>query len=84
VRIAWPGVFGGYLPFAPGVLDVCKAALKTFETLGCVVEEAKPDYPLEKLWDAWVKLRATQNSASLKGYYADPAKRKLMKPEAQY
>jgi amidase len=84
VRIAWPGDFGGYLPFEPGVLDVCKAALKNFETLGCVVEEAKPDYPLEKLWDAWVKLRATQNSASLKGLYADPAKRKLMKPEAQY
>jgi amidase len=84
VRIAWPGDFGGYLPFEPGVLDVCKSAVKNFESLGCIVEEAMPDYPLEKLWDAWVKLRATQNSANLKTYYADPAKRKLMKPEAQY
>ena len=83
-RIAWPGDFAGYLPFEPGVLDLCKAALKNFESVGCVVEEAKPDYPLEKLWDAWVKLRAAQNSASLKRLYADPAKRKLMKPEAQY
>jgi amidase len=83
-RIAWPGDFGGYLAFEPGVLEMCKTALKTFESLGCVVEEAKPDYPLEKVWDAWVKLRALQNSASLKGYYADPAKRRLMKPEAQY
>jgi amidase len=49
-----------------------------------VVEDAKPDYPLEKVWDAWVKLRAAQNSATLKGFYADPAKRKLMKQEVQY
>ncbi len=31
-----------------------------------------------------MKLRASQNSASLKTLYADPAKRALMKPEAQY
>jgi amidase len=84
VRIAWPGDFGGYLPFEPGVLDLCKASLRTFEQLGCVVEEARPDYPLEKVWDAWVKLRAVQNAASLKVLYADPAKRAQMKPEAQY
>ena len=84
VRIAWPGDFGGYLPFEPGVLDLCKNALKTFEALGCTVEDAKPDYPLERVWDAWVKLRAWQNSASLKPFYADPAKRALMKPEAQF
>ena len=28
-------------------------ALKTFEALGCVVEDAVPDYPLEKVWQAW-------------------------------
>jgi amidase len=84
VRIAWPGDFGGYLAFEPGVLELCKAALKNFEALGCTVEEARPDYPLERVWDAWVRLRAWQNSASLKGFYADPAKRALMKAEAQY
>ncbi len=31
VRIAWPGDFGGYLAFEPGVLDLCKTALKSFE-----------------------------------------------------
>jgi amidase len=84
VRIAWPGDFNGYLPFEPGVLELCKAALKTFETLGCTIEEARPDYPLERVWDAWVKLRSWQNSANLRVFYADPAKRALMKPEAQY
>ena len=27
------------------MLDLCKTALKTFEALGCTVEEATPDYP---------------------------------------
>jgi amidase len=31
-RIAWAGDFKGYLPFEPGVLGVCKGALKTFES----------------------------------------------------
>src|SRR5262245_16135427 len=46
-RIAWSGDFGGLMPFEPGVLDLCKAALKTFELLGCTVDEAWPDYPIE-------------------------------------
>src|SRR5439155_21647034 len=33
-RIAWVGDFNGYLPYEPGVLEVCKGALKTFESLG--------------------------------------------------
>ena len=47
-RIAWAGDFKGYLPFEPGVLDICKTALKTFESMGCVVEEAQPNYPIER------------------------------------
>ena len=47
-RIAWAGDFGGHIPFEPGLLDLCKSALKTFEALGCTVEEAMPDYPIEQ------------------------------------
>src|ERR1700720_954296 len=59
-RIAWAGDFKGYLPFEPGVLDVCKAALKTFESMGCIVEEAQPNYPIDAVWRAWLQLRAWQ------------------------
>jgi len=59
-RIAWAGDFKGYLPFEPGVLDVCKAALKTFESMGCIVEEAQPNYPVDAVWRAWLQLRAWQ------------------------
>jgi amidase len=83
-RIAWAGDFNGYLPFEPGVLDVCRNALKTFETLGCVVEEAQPDYSIDAVWRAWLKLRAWQNGGTLLPYYNDPAKRALLKPEAVF
>jgi amidase len=81
-RIAWVGDFGGYLPYEAGVLDVCKAALKTFEAIGCIVEEAQPDYPVDAVWQAFVKLRAWQTGGTLLPFYRDPTKRALMKPEA--
>jgi amidase len=83
-RIAWAGDFGGHLPFEPGILDLGKAALKVFESLGCTVEEAIPDYPIEKVWQNWKVLRAWQSGSALKALYDDPAKRALMKPEAQF
>jgi len=83
-RIAWAGDFKGYLPYEAGVLDVCKGALKTFESIGCVVEEAQPDYSIEAVWRAWLRLRAWQSGGGLLAYYNDPAKRALLKPEAVF
>ncbi len=83
-RIAWSSDFGGHMPFEPGILDLCRSALKVFESLGCTVEEAIPDYPIERVWQNWKVLRAWQSGSALKAYYDDPAKRALMKPEAQF
>jgi amidase len=83
-RIAWGGDFGGTLPLESGLLELCKAALKSFEALGCVVEEAWPDYPVERVWQNWRTLRAWQAGSALKDLYKDPEKRALMKPEAQF
>jgi amidase len=83
-RIAWSGDFGGAMPFEPGVLDLCRAALKPFEALGCSVDEAWPDYPIERIFPDWRKLRAWQAGTNLKDLYNDPTKRVLMKPEAQF
>jgi amidase len=83
-RIGWVGDFGGHIPFESGVLDLCKSALKVFEALGCTVEPAIPDYPLEPVWDSWLKIRAWQIGANLNAAYADPARRALMKPELQW
>jgi len=83
-RIAWLGDLGGYLPFEPGVLDLCRTALKAFESLGCIIEETKPDYPNDRVWQAFTKLRASQSGPGLAELYMDPARRALMKPEAHF
>ncbi|MGB8682409.1 MAG: amidase [Candidatus Binatus sp.] len=83
-RIGWVGDFGGHIPFDAGVLEVCEGALRVFEALGCLVETAIPDYPIEPVWDSWCKIRAWQIAALLHHHYADPAQRALMKPELQW
>jgi amidase len=81
-RIAWGGDFNGHTPCEPGVLDICAKAVRTFESLGCIVEEAIPDFDLETVWQAVIRLRGWQMGASLIEYYNDPGKRLLLKPEA--
>jgi amidase len=83
-RIAWLGDFRGHIPFEPGILELCRNTLKTFEALGCVVEEAWPDFPIERVWSNWRVLRAWQAGSALKDLYSDPGKRALKKPEAQF
>jgi amidase len=50
--------------------------------MGCIVEEAQPDYPIEAVWRACLHLRGWQAGNALLAFYNDPAKRSLMKPEA--
>ena len=83
-RIAWVGDFGGHIRYEPGALEIAKSALKTFEQLGCTVDEAVPDYPIDAVLQAWLRLRSWQLSATLLPYYQDPQKRALLKPEAVY
>ncbi|MFZ1389386.1 MAG: amidase [Thiolinea sp.] len=82
VRIGWLGDFKGYLPMEAGVMDVCKTALKTFETIGCKVEEVQPDYPMEKLWLTWLTLRGFLIAGIAGPLYNKPELRAQMKPEA--
>ncbi len=81
-RIAWLGDYGGALPCETGILELCERALKTFESLGCLVEPARPDMALEDVWRAWVTLRHWQVGTNLLPFYSAPRMRALMKPEA--
>jgi amidase len=83
-RIAWLGDLNGFAPYEAGVLDLCRTALKTFESLGCTVEQAMPDMAPEPVWQAFIRIRQWQSGGGFKSYYADPAKRALLKPEAIY
>jgi amidase len=81
-RIGWLGDLDGHLPFEPGVLELARASLGVFAQLGCVVDEVRLDYPIERVWQSWLVLRAYQVGSLLRVHHANPAKRARMKPEA--
>ena len=81
-RLAWLGDLGGYLPMEPGIVELCRAALKVLEAMGCAVEESGLGFPPERMWASWLTLRHWLIAGNLGAFYQDPAKRALMKPEA--
>lgn len=81
-RIGWLGDLGGALPMEPGILSTCEKALSGFRAIGMQVEEARLAEDPAAMWHTAVTLRHWSVGADLQGYYDDPAKRKLMKPEA--
>ena len=83
-RIGWLGDLGGYLAVEPGILPLCESALGVLETLGAVVEPVRIGFPMPELWDAWTTLRSWGVAANLGEIYADPGRRALLKPEAQW
>ncbi|MDH4654816.1 amidase [Pseudomonas sp. JS3066] len=81
-RLGWLGDFDGYLPMERGVLELCRTAFKDFESVGCSIDDARPEYAMPQLWDTWRTLRHWQVASSLGGHYADLARREQLKPEA--
>jgi amidase len=81
LRIGWLGDWGGAYRMEPGILPLCEAALRQLEDLGAVVEPLPPPFPAEKLWSAWITLRAMLNAGGKRALAEDPAKRALTKPE---
>lgn len=84
-RIAWGGdLLARTMPFEAGVLELCRKALTTFEQLGCIVEEASPEFPIEQLFASLQVLRAWQAGHMLIDLYKDPVKRGQLSPEALF
>lgn len=81
-RIGWLGNWGGAYPVEAGILDLIETALQSFTDLGCTVEAVAPPFSATELWESWTTLRAFATAGRLDPLYADPAKRKLLKPEA--
>lgn len=84
VRVGWLGNFDGYLPMDDGVLGLCEAALADFAELGCEVQACQPGFDLARLWQCWLTHRHFLVHGNLGAAYADPGKRALLKPEAQW
>jgi amidase len=83
-RIGWLGDWGGALPFEDGLLDLCEAALQQMSEAGHAVEVLPPPFDAEQMWESWTTLRSFSVAAGLHPIYVDPAKRKHLKPAAQW
>ena len=81
-RIGWLGDLGGHLAMEPELLDLCTQTCKTFESIGCQVDQVLPNFDFEKLWCAWLTLRSFNVAGNNSALYLDPSKRALLKPEA--
>ncbi len=81
LRIGWLGNYDGYLPMEPGVLPLCRKALAELEAYGVAVEDARPDYAMERLWQCWLVLRHWALAGGAGALYRQPEKRAQMKPE---
>src|SRR5687768_2847862 len=77
-RIGWLGDWGN-LPMDAGVRELCRDALRKFESMGCIVEDVTPDFDPEAVWKAWLVLRAWMAGGKLRPLYDNPETRKLMK-----
>lgn len=83
-RIGWLGDWGGAYACEAGILDLCQAGLQVFEDQGAIIEPVAPPFPAEKLWQAWLTIRAMLNAGEKQALYADPVKRAQLKPETQW
>ncbi len=81
LRIGWLADWGGAYPMEPGILAACEGGLRVLEDLGAVVEPLPPPFPAEKLWWAWVTLRAMLNAGGKRALAEEPEKRAKTKPE---
>ena len=55
-RVAFTADFGGKIPMERETAAICAAAVRTFEAMGAIVEEASPD--IGEIADAFMVLRA--------------------------
>ncbi|MFZ0097245.1 MAG: amidase [Gemmobacter sp.] len=84
LRIGWLGDWGGAYPCEPGILDRCESGLRVLEDLGAIIEPVAPPFPAERLWQAWLTLRAFLNAGSKGVLRTDPLKWAQLKPETQW
>ena len=83
-RVGWLGNLNGYLPMAPGILEVCQSALQTLETTGCRVDTASLAMKPEEIWAAWLVWRKALAGRNVGGFVHLPHWRDKVKPEAQW
>ncbi len=83
VRVAWLADLGGHLALEPGIVDVCEAALRRLQGIGCFVEPTRAGFDPAEVWLAWLTWRRWLLAARIAPFLtANPAHRAQIKPEA--
>ena len=83
-KIGWLGDYKGTVPYEAGLVDVCKQALKRFETIGAKVDEVSPNYDVEKAWQSFVTLRGASTGRAFAANAKVPKERELLNPQAMF
>ncbi|MCG7203689.1 amidase [Streptomyces arenae] len=81
-RIAWVGDWNGHLATEPGLLELCESSFAVFESLGCSVEGALPDFSPERIWETFLTWRWWGNAAAGHDFHRHEERRARLKPEA--
>jgi amidase len=81
LRIGWMGNYDGHLECEPGILELCEQSLETLSEHGAIVEDCKPSYDMNRLWETWLTLRHWRRHTMLP-LYNDSKTRAKLKPEA--
>ena len=81
-RIGWLGDLDGYLPFEPGILDVCGQGLARLADTRCAIDTLRLGFAPGRIWDAWLSLRHWLLNGRIAPYLIKPGNRELVKPEA--
>ena len=84
LRIGWLADLGGHLPFEPGIVELCEAALRRFEALGARVEPLALGYSCDEIWRTWLTWRRFLVAGTLGPLGANPKTHAQLKPEAQW
>lgn len=83
-RIGWLGDLGGHLATEPGVLDVCRDALRHFESAGAIVQELDLGFDPARLWECWLTWRRAVAGPRVGTLMQLPGAKEKIKPEAQW
>jgi amidase len=81
-RIGSLGDWGGAFPYEDGIAQLSAAAVQQMAGLGHKVTEIAAPFDAERMWDSWITLRSFAVSGGNHALYADPEKRRLLKPAA--
>jgi amidase len=81
-RVGWLGDYNGHVAIDSELLELSSQSLEHFRSLGCIVDEARPNFDMNKLWKAWSILRSFLFANKCRAFYEIDNCRVLMKPEA--